>query len=141
LVRANYKNHINNIYATNEFLLRFFGNLLLGENNLLQNREMHIFYGDIVKTQDDTVNDTVNDDSRAIYDIVKPRIDTVNTVYETVNDTVFSLLKQNKWITSIEMSERLNLSLSTVKRKVKILKEQGVIVRVGSDKTGHWEIN
>jgi ribosomal protein S25 len=102
---------------------------------------MHIFYGDIVKTQDDTVNDTVNDDSRAIYDIVKPRIDTVNTVYDTVNDTVFSLLKQNRWITSIEMSERLNLSFSTVKRKVKILKEQGVIVRVGSDKTGHWEIN
>ena len=152
LVRANYKNHINNIYATNEFLLRFFGNLLLGENNLLQNREMHIFYGDIVKTQDDTVNDTVkpkidtvNDDARAIYDIVKPRIDTVNAVYDTVNDTVndtvFSLLKQNRWITSVEMSERLNLSLSTVKRKVKILKEQGVIVRVGSDKTGHWEIN
>jgi ribosomal protein S25 len=145
LVRANYKNHINNIYATNEFLLRFFGNLLLGEDNLLQNREMHIFYGDIVKTQDDTVNDTVNDDLRAVYDTVKPKNDTVNTVYDTVNDTVndtvFSLLKQNRWITSIEMSERLNLSLSTVKRKVKILKEQGVIVRVGSDKTGHWEIN
>jgi fido (protein-threonine AMPylation protein)/ribosomal protein S25 len=141
LVRANYKNHINNIYATNEFLLRFFGNLLLGEDNLLQNREMHIFYGDIVKTQDDTVNDTVNDDFRTVYDTVKPKNDPVNTVYDTVNDTVFSLLKQNRWITSIEMSERLNLSLSTVKRKVKILKEQGVIVRVGSDKTGHWEIN
>ncbi|PKP45777.1 MAG: cell filamentation protein Fic, partial [Bacteroidetes bacterium HGW-Bacteroidetes-12] len=63
LVRANYKNHTENIHATNEFLLRFFGNLLLGENNTLQNREMHVHYADTVKTQNDTVksnNDTVN---------------------------------------------------------------------------------
>lgn len=129
LVRANYKNHVNNIYATNEFLMRFFGNLLLDENILLQNRDMHIFYGDIVKTQ----NDTVNDADISIYDTIKP-------VNDTVNDTVFSLIKQTKNITSIEISERLNLSVSTVKRKIKILKEQGIIVRIGSDKTGYWNI-
>ncbi len=44
LVRTNYKNHAKNIHATNEFLLRFFENLLLGENHLLKNREMHIHY-------------------------------------------------------------------------------------------------
>src|SRR5690606_23771185 len=42
LVRANYNNHSQNIYATNEFLLRFFENLLLSENHVLKNREMHI---------------------------------------------------------------------------------------------------
>jgi fido (protein-threonine AMPylation protein)/predicted transcriptional regulator len=118
LVRANYKNHTKNIYDTNEFLLRFFGNLLLEENNTLLNRELHIFYTDTVNSVNNTVNST-ND---------------------TVNDTVFSLIKQNKNITTTEISERLNLSLSTVKRKIKDLKGQGIIERIGSDKTGFWKI-
>jgi len=84
---------------------------LLGENNTLQNREMHIHYVDTVKTKNDTVN-----------------------------DTVFSLLRQNKNITGTEIVERLNMSLSTVKRKIKDLKEQGIIKRIGSDKRGYWKI-
>lgn len=118
LVRANYKNHTKNIHATNEFLLRFFGNMLLGENNTLQNREIHVHYADTVKTQNDTVK-SEND---------------------TVNDTVFSLVKQNKNITATEISERLNISLSTAKRKIKELKEKGIVERIGSDKTGYWKI-
>ena len=66
--------------------------------------------------------------------------DTVKTQNDTVNDTVFLLIKQNKNITASEISERLNLSLSTVKRKIKDLKEQGIIERVGSDKTGYWKL-
>ena len=118
LVRANYKNHTKGIHATNEFLLRFFGNLLLGENNTLQNREMHIHYNDTLKLQNDTVKST-ND---------------------TVNDTVFSLISQDKNITATEISQRLNMSLSTVRRKIKNLKEDGFVERVGSDKTGYWKI-
>ena len=59
---------------------------------------------------------------------------------KTENDTVFSLIKQDKNITAVEISEQLNLSLSTVKRKIKDLKEQGIIERIGSDKTGYWKI-
>ena len=40
LVRANYNDHKNKIFSTTEYLDRFFGNLLLGENNILKNREM-----------------------------------------------------------------------------------------------------
>jgi len=40
LVRANYNDLKNNIKATIEYLMRFFGNLLLGKNNTLKNREM-----------------------------------------------------------------------------------------------------
>ena len=118
LVRANYKNYTKNIHANNEFLLRFFENLLLGENHILKNREVHVHFADTVKTQNDTV---------------KSKID-------TVNDTVFSLIKQNSKIKATEISERLNMSLSTVKRKIKELKEQEIIARIGSDKTGHWKI-
>jgi predicted HTH transcriptional regulator len=44
-------------------------------------------------------------------------------------------------ITAVEIGQRLNLSLRTVRRKLKVLKEQGIIERIGSDKTGHWKIN
>ncbi|MCH5249512.1 MAG: Fic family protein [Lachnospiraceae bacterium] len=42
LVRANYNNLKNDIHATTEFLELFLRNLLLKENNILQNRTMHI---------------------------------------------------------------------------------------------------
>ena len=42
LVRANYRNLVKNINYEPVFLVRFFRNLLLGENNLLKNRYMMI---------------------------------------------------------------------------------------------------
>jgi predicted HTH transcriptional regulator len=59
---------------------------------------------------------------------------------DTVNDTVFNLIKQNPMITSTEISLQLKISLSTTKRRIKELKEVGRIERIGSDKTGHWKI-
>ena len=42
LVRANYTNYQYGISATNEYLEKFFRNLLMGENNELKNRYLHI---------------------------------------------------------------------------------------------------
>jgi len=42
LVRANYNNYTKNIFATMEYLNRFFGNLLSGEDNILKNRDLRI---------------------------------------------------------------------------------------------------
>ena len=42
LVRANYTNLMKGIYPTTEYLERFMRNLLLGENNELHNRSMHV---------------------------------------------------------------------------------------------------
>lgn len=66
--------------------------------------------------------------------------DTVNPQIDTVNDTVFSLIKQDKNITANEISERLKMSLSTVRRKIRELRNNGKIERIGSDKTGYWRI-
>ena len=121
LVRANYEDLSKGIYKTKKFLMRFFGNLLLGENNTLKNREMHIHFADPVKSKNNLVSGTVK--SKNV----------------TVNVTVFSLIKQDHKITAIEISERLKMSLRTVRRKIKELKEQGLIERIGSDKTGHWK--
>lgn len=111
LVRANYEDLSKGIHKTEIYLIRFLSNLLLCENHPLKNREMHVQYSDTVKSQKDTVN-----------------------------DTVFNLIKQNNKITATEISERLKISLSTAKRKLKALKESGKIERIGSDKTGVWKI-
>ena len=49
--------------------------------------------------------------------------DTVKPYADTVNDTVFSLMKQDSKITAAEISERLKISLSTVRRRIKKLNE------------------
>ena len=121
LVRANYEDLSRGIFRTDKFLIRFLSNLLLRGNFSLHNREMHILV--------DTVNNTV-----------KPRIDTVKPRIDTVNDTVFSLMEQYNKITAIEISERLGLSLSTVRRKIKELRDSRKIERIGSDKTGFWKV-
>ena len=115
LVRANYNDYKRNVFSTQEHLNRFFGNLLLGENNALKNRELLVGICD-------TVNDTV-----------KPKAD-------TVNDTVFSLIKDNPHITANDIAEKLGISIATVKRRIKALKDSGAIRRIGSDKTGYWQI-
>lgn len=66
--------------------------------------------------------------------------DTVKMQNDTVNDTVWFLIKQNNKITAAEINERLHISLSTAKRKIKELKEKGIVERIGSDKTGYWRI-
>ncbi|MCL1905121.1 MAG: Fic family protein [Methanomassiliicoccaceae archaeon] len=117
LVRANYNDLKNGIFSTMKYLDRFFGNLLLGEKNVLKNREMH-------------VSAIANDD---VYDTVKSQND-------TVNDTVLSLIKKDPRITAAKITEILGIGIATVKRETKRLKENGTIERVGSDKTGHWRI-
>ena len=87
---------------------------LLKENHSIRNREMHI------------LNDTVND--------------TVKSQNDTVNDTVFLLIRQDNKITANEISERLKISLSTVKRKIKELRDNGKLERIGSDRTGQWKV-
>jgi predicted HTH transcriptional regulator len=87
---------------------------LVKGNYSLRNRELHI--------SADTVNDTVKQQA------------------DTVNDTVFSLIEHNNRITATEISQRLKMSLSTVRRKIKELKNEGKIERIGSDKTGYWRL-
>jgi len=45
------------------------------------------------------------------------------------------------YFTAEEIRIKLNIGIATVKRKIKMLKEKGIITRLGSDKTGSWKIN
>ncbi|MDR3283217.1 MAG: Fic family protein [Candidatus Methanoplasma sp.] len=64
-------------------------------------------------------------------------------VNEPVNEPVkmiLVLMRRYPQITYDELAERAGKSRSTVLRIVRQLKEQQRIVRVGSDKNGHWEV-
>ncbi len=53
---------------------------------------------------------------------------------------VLELIKENANYTIDDMMSQLNLSRKTIKRALKNLIEQDLIIRIGSRKSGHWEI-
>jgi ATP-dependent DNA helicase RecG len=67
-----------------------------------------------------------------------------DTVNDTVNNRLFQILKlvqSNGQISTVALSKYLGVSRITIVRDLDKLKEQGRIVRVGSDKTGYWEVS
>jgi ATP-dependent DNA helicase RecG len=70
---------------------------------------------------------------------------TADDVVENValNPTAVSIadmLRKSPAATAEDIANKLSLSRRTVQRHLKTLKDSGVIRRVGSDKSGHWEI-
>ena len=53
---------------------------------------------------------------------------------------VLEIIKANKRINKAQMSKMINKSEMTVQRAIKKLIENNLIKRVGSNKTGYWEI-
>lgn len=50
-------------------------------------------------------------------------------------------MKDNLNITAIELANILNVSVSTIKRDLKILADEKTIEYVGSAKSGYWKVN
>lgn len=55
-------------------------------------------------------------------------------------DSIMQLIGENKSITRKEMADKIGKDLSTIARAIKKLQTQGLLKRVGSDKSGHWEL-
>lgn len=55
-------------------------------------------------------------------------------------DLVYAALKQNPHQTKEQVAEATGLSRATVTRTYRLLEEQGKIKRIGSNKTGYWEV-
>ena len=121
LVRANYNNFPNRISATDEYLILFFRNLILGENNELRNRNLLVesIQSDISlspKCQNDTLNLSLEE-----FAIVKH-------------------LRENKFVKQSELALLINKSDRTVKRIMDSLKEKNVIERKNGKRNGYWEV-
>ena len=101
--------------------------------------EMKLRAGVTDKTEDKNikVNDTaktsqLTERQKKIYHIIKD-----GTINDTVNDTANDTA--NDTVTAKTLSEALGASIITIKRDLAAMQSVGVIKRVGSDKTGHWE--
>ncbi len=106
------------IHETTEFLESFLRNLLLGENNELKNRYLHI--KSVPKCQNGTLDCALN-----------------VTLEERV---VLNLLKENPKITQKQISIGIKKSDRTVKRIILSLQEKEIIVREGGKRFGYWKI-
>ena len=50
-------------------------------------------------------------------------------------------MRENNQITQIELSKKLKINESTIKRNISKLRYKGILRRSGSDKNGYWEVS
>jgi len=120
LVRANYDDIRKGIHSTDEYLNRFFGNLLLGQNNILKSREMHVKYLVENKAQN------------------KAQIKRKGPDLTPIETAVLEYLDGRPDATQVEIGDAINKSRRSVQEAISSLKEKGLIERDGSKKTGKW---
>lgn len=123
LVRANYQNLKRGISYTKEFLNKFFENMLFQGSNDLDSKYL------IISVEGENVG-------------VKQKNDGVNlkNVGVKTEDKVMVLIKESSNITIKEMSDKLAKSTRSIERAIQKLKKNNKLIRIGSDKTGTWQI-
>ena len=117
LVRANYQNLNKNIYYTLEYLNKFFANLLSGEKNTLDSREMQI--------KDDLA-------------VGAPKSSQKDS--QKSSQKILEAAAENPRVTTSELAAALGVSRRTVAKHIAVLKEKGLIRRIGADRGGYWEV-
>ena len=63
-----------------------------------------------------------------------------NVPVNELSDKILTMVRANPKVTAQKMALALGVADKTIKRHLKTLGEQGRIQRVGSDKSGQWEI-
>jgi Fic family protein len=92
---------------------------------------------------------TIDGEAQELHDKVPNNIpnkvpDKFRNEYPEITDSawdVLMLLNANKAATAEEIGVALGISSRMVRKHIATLKEAGLIVRVGSNKTGYWEVN
>lgn len=57
-----------------------------------------------------------------------------------IQEQILKLIEDNKYIIQNEIAGILNKCVRTIKRNFKVLIENNIIERIGSDKTGYWNL-
>lgn len=145
LVRASYSNLSQGIFEDTAPLERFFENLLFGAGLPLRNRELLIGEQDDAAITDIDVGNVGKNDRK---DVGNVGIDVGNDdkqqtsaqIGETTGQAIMALLRTNPRITQREISECLGVSKRQVERVMAALKHDGAIRRVGSNRSGSWDV-
>ena len=59
---------------------------------------------------------------------------------QKTKDSILSLIASDPFVTTTEMSKRLEINRSAISKHIKKLKENHIIERIGPDKGGKWLI-
>ena len=78
--------------------------------------------------------------NKNIPNIKESKINVKNIKLSETELTILNLLEINPNYTRNELAESISKTVRTVQRALDSLKEKGLIMRVGSDKTGQWVI-
>lgn len=70
---------------------------------------------------------------KTISDQKRPESDQIKMILE--------LIKEKPQISRSEISHKIGLHESSVKRRLKMMVDKGIIQRIGSDRGGHWKIS
>ena len=129
LVRANYNDLTKGLYATTEFLEKFFRNLILNEQNELKNRNLQI---------DEIEKEAIQSAKQTDMDIPKCKNCTLDCTLEEI--AVLNYLKEKPNATQKEIAQHIGKSERTVKSMTVNLSERGIIERKNGRRNGFWEI-
>ena len=142
LVRANYRNIQKGIDYSPIYLVRFFRNLLLGESWVLKNRYLHIDPTDEWKVQPRLATPQVPHTPHQKVDRKGgQKTEKVGRKGgQKTKDSILSLIASDPFVTTNEMSKRLEINRSAISKHIKKLKEDHIIERIGPDKGGKWLI-
>ena len=153
LVRANYRNINKDIEYSPIYLVRFFRNLLLGESWVLKNRYLHIDPTDEWKVQPRLATPQVPHtphqkvDRKGGQETEKvdrkggQKTEKVGRKGgQKTKESILSLIASDPFVTTNEMSKRLEINRSAISKHIKKLKEDHIIERIGPDKGGKWLI-
>ncbi len=127
LVRANYRNAVKGVEPTDEYLITFFRNLILGENNELKNRYMHIRWNS-AKPQNE------------VSEISKPQNKVSGTQLSVKEKAVVDVMSENSRVSIAEIAKITGIPDSTLDRIIKSLKIKEVIERRGPKNNSEWVI-
>ncbi|WP_304180352.1 Fic family protein [Pseudoalteromonas prydzensis] len=86
---------------------------------------LQMIYDAILEANNTTSNDGLNDGLKLT----------------ALDKEIIKLITNNTHITHMQLSDELSKSVRTIERRIKILKEAGLIKRIGAKKTGYWQVN
>lgn len=85
-------------------------------------------------------NEPLDDTLNAGQERSEPLNDILNSDLTSNEEEILCIIRNAENITQKEISRETSLSQSTVKRVMKNLMEKGILIRVGSKRTGVWQV-
>ena len=100
---------------------------------------------DRINPENDRINDRINGENGSINGSINRENDSINSENDSINlsDTellIFAEIRRDPKITVQQLINDTGVSERTINRTMKMLRENGYIVRVGARKNGYWGI-